>query len=144
MQWIKILSLSASLVATAVAGGEAVFKKPEAARQRWLERHQAPKHAPSHNAYHSLHSRQSNGSSPYLNANSQKFVVDGNALPNVTFDVGESYAGLLPISNAPNETRQLYFWFFPSSNPNATNEIAIWVSEGAVARGRRQLTTVHS
>src|SRR5262245_61938169 len=42
----------------------------------------------------------------------------------------ESYAGLLPISDDPNETRKLYFWFFPSTNPNATEEIAIWFNGG--------------
>ena len=26
------------------------------------------------------------------------------------FDVGESYAGLVPISSAANETRKLFFW----------------------------------
>lgn len=46
------------------------------------------------------------------------------------FDIGESYAGLLPISSASNETRELYFWFFPSSNPLASNEITIWLNGG--------------
>ena len=133
MQWLDFLSLVGSLAVTATAGGEAVFKRPDAAKQRWLQRHQTPQHAPNYNSHRSLHSRQSNNTSPYLNSNSRRFVVDGTALPNVTFDVGESYAGLLPISNAPNETRQLYFWFFPSSNPDATNEIAIWVGDFAMA-----------
>ena len=31
------------------------------------------------------------------------------------FDVGESYAGLLPISSHVNETRELFFWFFPGN-----------------------------
>lgn len=26
------------------------------------------------------------------------------------FDIGESYAGLVPISSAANETRKLFFW----------------------------------
>lgn len=39
-----------------------------------------------------------------------EFVVDGTKIPDVDFDVGESYAGLLPISQDPNETRQLFFW----------------------------------
>ena len=48
----------------------------------------------------------------------------------MNFDIGESYAGLLPISDDPNETRKLYFWFFPSTNPNATEEIALWFNGG--------------
>lgn len=59
-----------------------------------------------------------------------EFVVNGTALPDVDFDVGESYAGLLPISGAANETRELFFWFFPSTNVNATEEIAIWFNGG--------------
>ena len=40
-----------------------------------------------------------------------EFAVDGTAIPDVDFDIGESYAGLLPISSAANETRQLFFWY---------------------------------
>ncbi|KAL8644485.1 MAG: hypothetical protein Q9210_007233, partial [Variospora velana] len=39
----------------------------------------------------------------------EQFVVNGTAIPDVDFDIGESYAGLLPISSASNETRELYF-----------------------------------
>jgi len=48
----------------------------------------------------------------------------------VSFDVGESYAGLLPISSHKNETRELYFWYFPSENEAAENEITIWLNGG--------------
>ncbi|EXJ80160.1 hypothetical protein A1O1_08302 [Capronia coronata CBS 617.96] len=68
--------------------------------------------------------------SPYLNDNTEKFVVNGSAIPDVDFDIGESYAGLLPISDDPNETRKLYFWFFPSSNPAASDEVTIWLNGG--------------
>lgn len=50
-------------------------------------------------------------SRPRTLTNSIEFVVNGSAIPDVDFDVGESYAGLLPISSAANETRQLFFWF---------------------------------
>jgi carboxypeptidase D len=58
-----------------------------------------------------------------------EFIVNGSAIPEVNFDIGESYAGLLPISSAP-DAGQLYFWFFPSSNPNATDELTIWLNGG--------------
>lgn len=58
------------------------------------------------------------------------FSVNGSALPEVDFDIGESYAGLLPISSQKNESRQLYFWYFPSSNPAADEEITIWLNGG--------------
>lgn len=39
------------------------------------------------------------------------FAVDGTKIPDVDFDIGESYAGLLPISDRASETRKLYFWY---------------------------------
>ena len=48
----------------------------------------------------------------------------------IKFDIGESYAGLLPISSNANETRELYFWYFPSTNPLAEDEITIWLNGG--------------
>lgn len=71
-------------------------------------------------------------SSPYLNERSRKFAVDGTRIPEVSFDVGESYAGLLPISNKSSETRQLFFWFFPSqeATAEAKDEIVIWLQGG--------------
>jgi carboxypeptidase D len=68
--------------------------------------------------------------SPYLTSKTEQFVVDGTAIPDVNFDMGESYAGLLPISDDLDETRQLYFWFVPTSNPAATDEVTIWFNGG--------------
>ena len=59
-----------------------------------------------------------------------EFAVNGSAIPDVDFDVGESYAGLLPISSKANETRELYFWYFPSTNPLAGDKITIWLNGG--------------
>jgi carboxypeptidase D len=59
----------------------------------------------------------------------QGFSVDGTAIPEVNFDLGESYAGLLPIGDA-NDTNQLFYWFFPSENPAAEKEILIWLTGG--------------
>lgn len=42
------------------------------------------------------------------------FAVNGSGIPEVPFDVGESYAGLLPISDDPDETRKLFFWYVMS------------------------------
>ena len=60
------------------------------------------------------------------------FAVDGTKIPDVSFDVGESYAGLLPISNKTDEQDNLYFWFFPSVSEEAKNkkEIVIWLNVG--------------
>lgn len=65
------------------------------------------------------------------NDKTAKFKVDGSAgsIPYVDFDIGESYAGLLPISDA-HDASELYFWFFPSHNPQAEDEILIWLNGG--------------
>jgi len=61
-------------------------------------------------------------------------VVNGSAIPDVNFDIGESYAGLLPISSDANETSELYFWFVPTENPHACDEILIWLNGGVSDR----------
>ena len=66
----------------------------------------------------------------FLNANTSKFAVDGTKIPDVDFDVGESYSGLLPISSDPKEDSQLFWWFFPSTNEAAKKEILIWLNGG--------------
>ncbi|TVY33747.1 putative serine carboxypeptidase [Lachnellula subtilissima] len=68
--------------------------------------------------------------SRYLTNSSSKYVVNGTGIPEVDFDIGESYAGLMPISKKKNETRELYFWFFPSENIDASDEILIWLNGG--------------
>lgn len=65
----------------------------------------------------------------HSNPKTRKFAVDGTKIPEVDFDIGESYAGLLPISSAKNAS-ELYFWFFPSENPDAADEILIWLNGG--------------
>jgi len=58
------------------------------------------------------------------------FLVNGSALPDVDFDIGESFAGTLSINNQPSNKNELFFWFFPSDNPAASNEITIWLNGG--------------
>lgn len=59
-----------------------------------------------------------------------EFAVKGKAIPEVDFDVGESYAGLLPVSSKKEERRKLYFWFFPTENPEGKDEVTIWLNGG--------------
>lgn len=68
--------------------------------------------------------------SQFLTSKTKKFEVDGNSIPDVPFDIGESYAGLLPISGNAGETRELFFWFFPTTNEMKTEEFAIWLNGG--------------
>ena len=98
------------------------FKRPEKFKHEHARRNPP---VPA-SASQPLEKRQSR----FMNAQSAKFAVNGSAIPEVDFDVGESYAGLLPISQAPDESRQLFFWFFPSTNPDAGNEVTIWFNGG--------------
>ncbi|KAJ7164676.1 Alpha/Beta hydrolase protein [Mycena crocata] len=72
----------------------------------------------------------------YLTNTTAKYAVNGTNIPLYDGDVGESYAGLLPIADEyrvnPNgtDTRALFFWFFPSTNPAASDEITIWLTGG--------------
>ncbi|KAI9660522.1 MAG: hypothetical protein M1821_009873 [Bathelium mastoideum] len=78
------------------------------------------------NKAHVQHKRQSS----YLNSNTAKFAVNGSGIPDVDFNIGESYAGTLPITGNASDPNQLWFWFFPSENPAASDEITIWLNGG--------------
>ena len=60
-----------------------------------------------------------------------EFAVNGSAIPEVNFDAGESYAGQLPIGG--NSDGKLYFWFWPTTNPDQPKEILIWLNGGVRA-----------
>jgi len=74
-----------------------------------------------------------------------EYYVDGKSLPFVNFDVGPSWAGLIPVSPAANETRkvqsqgnssgefslvlltsQLFFWFFPPGPEVSLDDLIFW------------------
>lgn len=57
-----------------------------------------------------------------------EFIVNGSAIPDTDFDIGESYAGLLPVGGDSNG--ELYFWFFPTSDVDTPKEIIIWLNGG--------------
>ncbi|KDQ55197.1 hypothetical protein JAAARDRAFT_37728 [Jaapia argillacea MUCL 33604] len=66
----------------------------------------------------------------FNNPAAKQFYVDGAKLPLVPFDAGPSYAGLLPISSDPNETRKLFFWFWPTNNPANVKNLMFWTNGG--------------
>lgn len=66
----------------------------------------------------------------FSNPRASEFYVDGTTLPDVNWDVGPSWAGLLPISSDPNETRQLYFWFFPPGPQGSLDDLLFWTNGG--------------
>ncbi|KAL7929837.1 alpha/beta-hydrolase [Trichoderma chlorosporum] len=68
----------------------------------------------------------------YLNSATEKFAVNGTGIPEVDFDVGESYSGILPISNKTDERDHMFFWFFPTVNEEhkSDKEITLWLNGG--------------
>lgn len=60
------------------------------------------------------------------------FYIKGTEIPDVTFDVGESYAGFLPVNaSAPEaDVQKFFFWFFPTVNPAGKDDIVIWFNGG--------------
>lgn len=59
-----------------------------------------------------------------------EYHIDGSQIPNVDFNVGESYAGLMSTSSQETGNHELYFWYFPSSNPDSEDEITVWMNGG--------------
>ncbi|KAI0270300.1 Alpha/Beta hydrolase protein [Russula aff. rugulosa BPL654] len=66
----------------------------------------------------------------FANPNAAKFYVNGTKIPLVDFDAGDSWAGLLPISSQANETRKLFFWYFPPTTNGSENDLIFWTNGG--------------
>ena len=105
----------------------------------------------------------------FHNPRAKNFLVDGAKLPLgascyaidmattphgcliVSWDAGPSWAGLLPISSDPHETRKLFFWyvlpcflplplivltfdrFWPTTNASNANDLVFW-TQGSLPR----------
>ncbi|KAK6857435.1 serine carboxypeptidase [Apiospora arundinis] len=76
-----------------------------------------------------LSSRQ-NSKPKFANSNTTSYTVNGTGIPDVDFDIGESYSGLLSITEDLNAAEKLFFWFFPSTSKAAEKEIVIWLNGG--------------
>ncbi|KAI8941273.1 hypothetical protein NX059_002503 [Plenodomus lindquistii] len=116
MQLLSFLAVAGLASNVAARSARSVGKKTELPRPRYT--------VPERSVQ--VHKRQTQ--TIITTEASKRFVVNGTAgaIPDVNFDIGESYAGLLPISDKANETSELYFWFFPSENADASDEIVIW------------------
>ncbi|OAL20240.1 hypothetical protein AYO20_11512 [Fonsecaea nubica] len=117
--------LIASLVAGALA--QSVSNPHKLAAQRLAQRAPAPAPPRERRSVPSLRKRQQPS---FLTPQTQKFAVNGTGVPLVDFDIGESYAGTLSIDGNSSNQNQLFFWFFPSDNPAASDEITIWLNGG--------------
>jgi carboxypeptidase D len=72
-----------------------------------------------------------------------EFAVNGSAIPEVDFDIGESYAGTLSIDSDPDNANALFFWFFPTDNSAATDEITLWLNGGPGCSSMSGLLSEH-
>ncbi|KAF9262147.1 alpha/beta-hydrolase [Marasmius fiardii PR-910] len=66
----------------------------------------------------------------FKNPKASQFYVDGTSIPEVDFDVGPSWSGLIPISSDPHETRKLFFWFFPPGPQGSLDDVIFWTNGG--------------
>ncbi|KAF8604918.1 alpha/beta-hydrolase [Ceratobasidium sp. AG-I] len=66
----------------------------------------------------------------FSNPKTNDYLVDGTKIPEVDFDVGPSWSGLMPISGNANETRKLFFWFWPTTNAKHTDDLVFWTNGG--------------
>ncbi|KAF9449019.1 alpha/beta-hydrolase [Macrolepiota fuliginosa MF-IS2] len=66
----------------------------------------------------------------FSNPRASEFWVDGTKIPEVDFDIGPSWAGLMPISANKNETRKLFFWFFPPGPQGSLDDLLFWTNGG--------------
>ncbi|KAH0586845.1 Serine-type carboxypeptidase F [Termitomyces sp. J132] len=66
----------------------------------------------------------------FSNPKASEFYVDGTTIPEVDWDIGPSWSGLLPISANSNETRKLFFWFFPPGPQGSLDDLIFWTNGG--------------
>ncbi|KAF6743526.1 alpha/beta-hydrolase [Ephemerocybe angulata] len=120
-------ALVQSLLAVGVAGAGFLSKNELRAKQLEAAERYHQARAPSAVQGHTLAVRPQ---LTFANPKAAEFLVDGAKIPDVDFDVGPSYAGLLPISGNANETRKLWFWFFPPGPQGSSDDLIFWTNGG--------------
>ncbi|KAK7972496.1 hypothetical protein PG988_006630 [Apiospora saccharicola] len=103
------------------------------ARRRWQHvgkkspvLHRSPEIVMGHHAA----ARQNSMPSRFANTNTTAYAINGTGLPDVEFDIGESYAGLMSITEDMNAAEKFFFWFLPSTNKATEKEIVIFLNSG--------------
>ena len=51
-------------------------------------------------------------------------------LPNISVEIPPSWGGYQPVSQRPNETRQIYFWMFPATEKVGHDDLVIFFNGG--------------
>ncbi|KAI0773581.1 Alpha/Beta hydrolase protein [Fomes fomentarius] len=57
-------------------------------------------------------------------------LVDGKSIPNITWDIGNSYTGLLHISDDLDNDRKPFFWLFPPGPQGSDEDLIFWTVGG--------------
>ncbi|KAJ1302190.1 hypothetical protein OPQ81_001016 [Rhizoctonia solani] len=121
---VRLLSL---LLCMSVASAQARLRSP---RQLSADRHlrvgTTRPSTPERTSPH-VHKR---ATISFSNPKAADYLVDGTKIPDVDFDVGPSWSGLMPISGNANETRKLFFWFWPTTNQEHTDDLVFWTNGG--------------
>ncbi|KAF5663629.1 serine-type carboxypeptidase [Fusarium heterosporum] len=70
--------------------------------------------------------------SQYYNAKSSPYYVKSDGISELDFDIGESYAGQIPVDFKKNGSKdpKFFYWFFPTVNPAGKDDIVIWFNGG--------------
>ncbi|KAF6835125.1 carboxypeptidase [Colletotrichum musicola] len=117
MRWLQVVLILPSVVLTTLN-----LKQYRPAAQRVLPK---PAGEEVKNVYTKAQTQPK-----FLTDKTKRFAVNGTGIPNIDFDVGESYAGLLPVQSNNDTSEKLYFWFFPSESDQAEKEILLWLTGG--------------
>ena len=54
-------------------------------------------------------------------------------IPDVSFEIGEQYSGLMPLQQEPYSKEsdgKMFFWFSPTVNPAGKDDVVIWLNGG--------------
>ncbi|KAK6333649.1 hypothetical protein TWF730_003833 [Orbilia blumenaviensis] len=132
MMKVAIFTLLGFIFATAALASTGWNKSPLAVRKLYEEirAEQASRGQERNSAFNS---RVRPKKSKWYTKKTKDFWVNGTrgAIPDVDFDIPESYAGLLPISSSKTESRKLWFWFFPSTGgPETKDDLVVWLNGG--------------
>ncbi|KAJ4032207.1 hypothetical protein NW761_012765 [Fusarium oxysporum] len=68
----------------------------------------------------------------YYNKKTSPYYVPSTGIPEVSFDIGESYAGQIPVDwkKTGSKDPKFFYWFFPTVNPAGKDDVVIWFNGG--------------
>ncbi|KAF7561185.1 hypothetical protein G7046_g2941 [Stylonectria norvegica] len=121
MRWQLSTLVAFGTVIASVSAGRSLAHIGK--REKDLPRAVSPRGVPQ-----DIWTRAGKPAKQFATAKTAKFAINGTAIPEVDFDIGEAYAGTLPNSDDLDD--EYYFWFQPSPNPAAKKEIVIWLNGG--------------